>query len=96
MLRAGCRRTQRFEAHIWEDRRQVYLGAYDAEEHAAKVGWRVMCDVCVISEGRGEWVDGAHSVGLVHLQFSMCLGHFYFICFTRVTFRLLFLLVGEA
>ena len=24
-----CRRTQRFEAHIWEDRRQVYLGGYD-------------------------------------------------------------------
>ena len=23
------RRTQRFEAHIWDDRRQVYLGGYD-------------------------------------------------------------------
>ncbi|KAG2484298.1 hypothetical protein HYH03_016844 [Edaphochlamys debaryana] len=30
------RRTKRWEAHIWEERRQVYLGGFEVEEHAAK------------------------------------------------------------
>ncbi|KAG1665636.1 hypothetical protein FOA52_011230 [Chlamydomonas sp. UWO 241] len=30
------RRTARYEAHIWEDRRQCYLGGFDVEDHAAK------------------------------------------------------------
>jgi len=32
-----CRRTQRFEAHIWEDRRQVYLGGYDVSGSKPKI-----------------------------------------------------------
>jgi hypothetical protein len=27
------RRTQRFEAHIWEERRQIYIGGYDVSVH---------------------------------------------------------------
>ncbi|KAL6761065.1 hypothetical protein V8C86DRAFT_968220 [Haematococcus lacustris] len=30
------RRTQSWEAHIWHDRHQVYLGGFQLEEHAAK------------------------------------------------------------
>ena len=29
-----CRRTKRWEAHIWDDKKQVYLGGFDIEEHA--------------------------------------------------------------
>ncbi len=32
----GCRRTQRFEAHIWESKKQIYLGGFDSEVLAAK------------------------------------------------------------
>ncbi len=28
------RRTKRWEAHIWDDKKQVYLGGFDVEEHA--------------------------------------------------------------
>ena len=31
---ASCRRTKRWEAHIWDDKKQVYLGGFDVEEHA--------------------------------------------------------------
>ncbi|KAK9915253.1 hypothetical protein WJX75_006763 [Coccomyxa subellipsoidea] len=30
------RRTKRWEAHIWDDKKQVYLGGFDVEEHAGK------------------------------------------------------------
>ncbi|KAK9826847.1 hypothetical protein WJX81_007439 [Elliptochloris bilobata] len=30
------RRTRRWEAHIWDNKKQVYLGGYDSEEHAGK------------------------------------------------------------
>ncbi|CAK0780184.1 hypothetical protein CVIRNUC_004961 [Coccomyxa viridis] len=30
------RRTKRWEAHIWDDKKQVYLGGFDIEEHAGK------------------------------------------------------------
>ena len=30
------KRTQRFEAHIWETKKQIYLGGFDSEELAAK------------------------------------------------------------
>lgn len=30
------RRTQRFEAHIWSDKKQVYLGAYSSKSQAAR------------------------------------------------------------
>lgn len=33
----ACRRTTRWEAHIWEERRQMYLGGFENEDHAAKV-----------------------------------------------------------
>ena len=35
------RRTQRFEAHIWEDRRQVYLGGYDVSGEGGGTGGRL-------------------------------------------------------
>jgi len=28
-------RTQRWEAHIWQEGKQIYLGGFDAEEQAA-------------------------------------------------------------
>lgn len=31
---ATHRRTKRWEAHIWDDKKQVYLGGFDVEEHA--------------------------------------------------------------
>lgn len=31
------RRTRRWEAHIWDAKKQVYLGGYDSEEHAGAV-----------------------------------------------------------
>lgn len=30
-----CRRTQRYEAHIWSDKKQIYLGSYCRREQAA-------------------------------------------------------------
>ena len=30
-----CCRTGRYEAHIWQEGKQVYLGGFDAEEQAA-------------------------------------------------------------
>lgn len=41
---SGCRfrgvtkhkRTQRYEAHIWESKKQIYLGGFDEESLAAK------------------------------------------------------------
>ena len=30
-----CCRTGRFEAHIWQEGKQIYLGGFDAEEQAA-------------------------------------------------------------
>ena len=33
-LALSCRRTKRWEAHIWDDKKQVYLGGFDIEEHA--------------------------------------------------------------
>ena len=35
-----CRRTKRWEAHIWDDKKQVYLGGFDIEEHA---GTTIVC-----------------------------------------------------
>ena len=32
--RASRRRTKRWEAHIWDEKKQVYLGGFDIEEHA--------------------------------------------------------------
>ena len=39
------RRTRRWEAHIWDAKKQVYLGGYDSEEHAgaapcAQLAWQ--------------------------------------------------------
>ena len=31
----GEHRTQRWEAHIWQEGKQIYLGGFDAEEQAA-------------------------------------------------------------
>ena len=31
------RRTKRWEAHIWDEKKQVYLGGFDVEEHAGKL-----------------------------------------------------------
>jgi hypothetical protein len=33
---AARRRTKRWEAHIWDDKKQVYLGGFDIEEHAGE------------------------------------------------------------
>jgi hypothetical protein len=30
------RRTGKWEAHVWHSKKQVYLGGFDWEEHAAK------------------------------------------------------------
>ena len=41
----GRRRTQRFEAHIWIDKKQIYLGAYHSAVQAAR-GHDVMALRC--------------------------------------------------
>ena len=32
----SARRTGKWEAHVWHTKKQVYLGGFDWEEHAAK------------------------------------------------------------
>lgn len=39
------RRTKKWEAHIWDNRKQLYLGGYDIEEHAG-VAHDVMAIKC--------------------------------------------------
>lgn len=37
------RRTKRWEAHIWDDKKQVYLGGFDVEEHAGIPAINLSC-----------------------------------------------------
>ncbi|GAX84881.1 hypothetical protein CEUSTIGMA_g12302.t1 [Chlamydomonas eustigma] len=53
------RRTQRFEAHIWQERRQIYLGGFDSETCAAKAHDIVAlkCGRSVLNYERGLYVE---------------------------------------
>ena len=37
MFTAIYRRTQRYEAHIWAEKKQIYLGSYNLKWQAARV-----------------------------------------------------------
>ncbi len=64
LLPAACRcrrRTQRYEAHIWQSKKQIYLGGFDSEVTAAK--------------SHGESSSNAESPGGALWPVGHCFGH---------------------
>ncbi|KAK9815855.1 hypothetical protein WJX72_010809 [[Myrmecia] bisecta] len=55
------RRTKRWEAHIWDDKKQVYLGGFDVEKHAGKahdiMALKCRADVSPTNYSQDEYVD---------------------------------------
>jgi len=47
------RRTQRYEAHIWAEKKQIYLGSYSIKSQAARVH-----DIMAMKIGKAPVVDG--------------------------------------